>query len=42
MRDAWKMRDVAEEALQQFSLNLPHDYRNRPSSDRPDVVSRLT
>jgi hypothetical protein len=39
MRNAWEnMLNIAETALQQFMLNLPHDYRNRPLSDQPDIV----
>lgn len=39
MRDAWaKMLDAAEEALRQFVLRLPADYRSRHLSQQPDIV----
>ena len=39
MRDAWaKMLDAAEEALRQFVLQLPADYRSRHLSQQPDLV----
>lgn len=39
MVDAWaKMLAVAEQALQQFMLKLPSDYRSRQLSNQPDIV----
>jgi len=39
MRDAWaKMLDAAEEALRQYMLKLPADYRSRHLSNQPDIV----
>jgi hypothetical protein len=39
MRDAWaKMIAVAEEALRDFMLKLPADYRSRDLSHQPDIV----
>lgn len=39
MVDAWaKMLAVAEQALQQFMLKLPSDYRSRHLSNQPDIV----
>lgn len=37
MRDAFaRMLEVAEEALRQFMLELPADYRSRPTWEQPD------
>lgn len=39
MLNAWaKMVAVAEEALRQFMLNLPADYRNRPLYEQYDIT----
>ncbi|MEO6853752.1 MAG: hypothetical protein ABI410_07005 [Rhodoferax sp.] len=39
MVDAWaKMLAAAEQALQQFMLKLPSDYRSRHLSNQPDIV----
>lgn len=39
MRDAWRsMLDVLEQALGDFMLHLPPDYRDNPLPEQPDIV----